>query len=353
MTVQNPPLYLQSEAHPAEDFRRFFTALFGDRAGVLTSTDLAVTEKSGTPDMSVDVAAGSVIVAGSSDTYQGHYFAENRGTTNVTITAADGTNSRYDLIVVRIQDSGHDGGSTDTVSIEVVTGTAAATPLFPTVPASSFVLATVLVPNGASTITNSDITDIRDGNDSDGTTTLENEGFAAPIGARVVCTSATRPSTPIVGMAVYETDTGESRRWDGSTWDFTDRDQDGSWISYTPTLTNIAGTATAEYCRQGEDQVTVRVHVAHTGAGTAGTLFISLPLAAHSTWRNKYTGVPIFADDGTSTQYLGFLKIESGGTTVTFWSADSAGANALWTNAAPVTWASGDTFDFTFTYRAA
>lgn len=349
MTAQQPPLYLQSEAHPAEDFRRLLSHLFVERAGVVASTHLAVTQK-GTPDMSVDVAAGAAIIAGDEATYQGHYFGENRGTTNVTISAADPTNSRYDLIVARVRDSGYSGG-TDTWAIEAVTGTAAATPLFPTVPDNSLVLATVLVPNGASTITNSDITDIRDGSDSDGTTTLENEGLAAVIGAQVVCTSATRPSSPVVGMTIYETDTGETRRYDGSSWDFISRDQDGSWISYTPTLTNIAGTPTAEYCRQGEDQVTVRVHVAHTGGGTAGTLFVSLPLTAHSTWRNKYTGVPIFADDGTSTQYLGFLKIESGGTTVTFWSADSAGANALWTNAAPVTWASGDTFDFTFTYR--
>ena len=66
MTAQNPPLYLQAGLHPAEDFRRLVTKLFAARGGVLGPTELLVSERSGTANMSVDVAGGSVI-AGSAD----------------------------------------------------------------------------------------------------------------------------------------------------------------------------------------------------------------------------------------------------------------------------------------------
>lgn len=34
----------------------------------------------------------------------------------------------------------------------------------------------------------------------------------------IVCTSGTRPSSPVAGMTIYETDTDLYRRWNGSAW---------------------------------------------------------------------------------------------------------------------------------------
>lgn len=34
----------------------------------------------------------------------------------------------------------------------------------------------------------------------------------------IVCTSGTRPSSPVTGMTIYESDTDTYRRWNGSTW---------------------------------------------------------------------------------------------------------------------------------------
>ena len=266
MTAQNPALYIQGANHPAEDFRHLITTGFGGREGVVRG-GLAVTERSGTANMSVDVAEGTVAIAGTETTYQGLYLCHNRGVANLAISASDPTNDRYDLILAQVEDAQY-SGATNAWKLSVVTGTPAASPLFPTVPDNAFVLATVLVPAAASAIVNADITDIRDGSDTDGTTTLTNRGFAANPGV-VVCTSSTRPSSPYVGMEIFETNTDRLFLWDGADWsllagpspfaivrrtsdqtipanvetnvsfDTDDRDSDSFWVAGDPTVLTI------------------------------------------------------------------------------------------------------------------
>ena len=109
-----------------------------DRTGVISGA--AVTAQ-GTPDMTVAVAGGVVVVAGTRATIVA---------ANVTITAASATNPRFDLIV-----------SSDAGALSATAGTAAAEPVFPSIPASSVVLATVYVPANDTTIQTNQITDKR------------------------------------------------------------------------------------------------------------------------------------------------------------------------------------------------
>ena len=165
MTVQNPAIFLQAGSHPAEDVRRYFAGVSANAEGVLmvassATSSLEVTEKSGTPDMSVDVAEGSCLIAGTEGTYQGTYFCENRGTSNLAISAADATNERYDLIVAKVEDSDY-SGATDAWSLAVVTGTPAASPADPSVPDNSITLARVSVPALDTSIEDAQITDLR------------------------------------------------------------------------------------------------------------------------------------------------------------------------------------------------
>lgn len=95
----------------------------------------------GVPDLTLAVAAGTVAVAGVT-------AAVAAG--NVTITTAHATNPRFDLVVVN---------SSGTKS--VTAGTAAATPVFPTIPASSVVLAAVYVPANDTAIGSTQIVDKR------------------------------------------------------------------------------------------------------------------------------------------------------------------------------------------------
>jgi hypothetical protein len=108
------------------------------RTGVVSGC--AVTAQ-GVPDMTLAVAAGTVIF--------GTAFASVTAG-NVTVSAADATNPRFDLVVV------------DTTGAKsVVAGIAAASPAFPTIPANRVVLAAVYVPAADTAIAANQIVDKR------------------------------------------------------------------------------------------------------------------------------------------------------------------------------------------------
>ena len=210
MTERNPSIFIQGGSHPAEDVRRMFSALLGGATtganGVCESGDLAVSEKSGTPDMSVDVAEGACWIAGDEATYQGSYFCENRGVTNLSISAADATNARKDLIVAKVEDSAY-SGATDAWSLAVVTGTPAASPSEPAVPSNAIVLALVDVATLASSIVDANITDRR----------VTQQNGRAPKGY-VVTLASDLPSSPTEGDMAYVTDNDSLLVYSGSEW---------------------------------------------------------------------------------------------------------------------------------------
>jgi hypothetical protein len=100
----------------------------------------AVTAQS-TPDMTVAVASGVVVVAGTRATV---------GSGSVTLTTADGSHPRFDLITV------NNAGTK-----AVTAGTAAAEPVFPAIPANSIVLVSIYVPASDTSIESAQITDKR------------------------------------------------------------------------------------------------------------------------------------------------------------------------------------------------
>ena len=109
--------------------------------GVGVVTDCAVTAQ-GSPDMTVAIAAGIVRIA------SGALVTVTSG--NGTITAADGTNPRIDLV-----------SANDTGTKTVTAGTAAANPKAPALPAGNIALAMVYVPANDTTIAANQITDKR------------------------------------------------------------------------------------------------------------------------------------------------------------------------------------------------
>ncbi len=125
--------------------------------------DFAVTERGAGANFTVDVAAGHVIVEGDDETEQGNYYARSTATENVTISAAPGSGTRYDIVVAQINDptaGGAGGGVADTMTVEVVTGTVDAG--VPATPDSAVKLAEVgPITNATSSITDSIITDTR------------------------------------------------------------------------------------------------------------------------------------------------------------------------------------------------
>lgn len=230
MPVRATPSFLQAGSHPAEETRLMVNALAGggtgsfaqplsggsitarDSAhGIINESDLAVTQN-GTPNMSVNVAAGSCFIRGMSSAVQGAYHLVNDGTLNVTISAADATNARRDLIIAVVRDAAYSGASND-ARIIVVTGTPAASPSDPSLASfpNALVLARVAVAAGATTITNANITDLRQ--------------FALVNGTLPIATSTTirdiRLASPTDGQGMYlNTNTTTEGPWfyNGTSW---------------------------------------------------------------------------------------------------------------------------------------
>jgi hypothetical protein len=118
------------------DFEVLLDGIRGD--GVVSGC--AVTAQ-GTPDMTVAVADGSVTVAGTPATVTAG---------NVTISPSNATLPRFDLVTVAL-------GGVKTV----IQGTAARNPVYPPLPATSVLLAVVLVPALSTTVTAARIVDKR------------------------------------------------------------------------------------------------------------------------------------------------------------------------------------------------
>lgn len=201
---------LAAVSQAPEPFRRMLETAYGYRPGIAQAGDWAVTQN-GTPNMTVNVAAGRGLVDGSESSSQGMYFCQSLTTTNLAIATANATNPRRDLVVARIKDNEYATGPTSAFSLEVITGTAAASPSDPTVPANCLVVARVAVAALASTIVNANITDLR--SSSTGQQRL------TALGGVQVCTSTTRPTVGLSeGAVAYETDTDRVITYNGSAW---------------------------------------------------------------------------------------------------------------------------------------
>lgn len=169
MAVTNPPAYLDTSSYSAQYDRRWLgydfletsdgVALTTGRGGVVNSGDLTVTQN-GTPNMSVNVAAGTCYIRGTAVSNQGIYRCVAGSTTNLAISAAHATLARWDLVVGRVYDNTHDGSGQNAWALEIVAGTAASSPAEPALPTSAFKLARVTVPAAATTIVTSNIANV-------------------------------------------------------------------------------------------------------------------------------------------------------------------------------------------------
>jgi hypothetical protein len=125
------------QAEPdAQDLR-----IITDAAGLTGVVSGCAVTAQGTPDMTVAVAAGTIISGGT-------LRVVSAG--NVTITAADATNPRFDLVVIDASGAKQRRG-----------GTAASNPVFPTPTAGDAVLAAVYVPANDTAINSTQIVDKR------------------------------------------------------------------------------------------------------------------------------------------------------------------------------------------------
>lgn len=172
MAFDNPPYVMDGTDIDGEVIRRAIGTLIPGGAfaggGVVTPGDLMVTQQA-TPNMSVQIGTGEIWVPGTAGATQGPYYSRNHATVTVPIAASNPGNPRVDTIIVQVEDSTYAGGS-DLIQPAVVLGTPTGGVTVPptteaqaaidgagTVPASSYILAYVLVPASASSIVTADI----------------------------------------------------------------------------------------------------------------------------------------------------------------------------------------------------
>lgn len=158
MAIRTPPSWLQNGSHPAENDRLGTQALWAT-TGIINSASLAVTQNSPT-GLSVLVASGWAAIVGTTQSNMGTYTVYNDATTVLSITTANPTNPRIDLVCATVRDAYYTGAYNDVI-LQVVAGTPAGSPVAPALPANSISLATVAVGAGATAITTANITDTR------------------------------------------------------------------------------------------------------------------------------------------------------------------------------------------------
>jgi hypothetical protein len=158
MTLRTPPSWLQNGSHPAENDRLSTQALYAT-TGIIGSSSLAVTQNS-PAGMSVRVASGWAAVIGTTQANMGAYTVFNDAQDVLTITTANPTNPRIDLVCATVRDAYYTGAFNDVI-LQVVAGTPAGSPVAPTLPANSISLATIAVGAAVTSIVTANITDTR------------------------------------------------------------------------------------------------------------------------------------------------------------------------------------------------
>jgi len=158
MALRTPPSWLQNGSHPAENDRLTTQAIW-KTTGIINAADLAVTANSPV-GMSVVVASGWAAIVGTYQANMGTYMVYNDAATTLTVTAANPSNPRIDIVVATVNDAYYTG-SLNSVVFQVVAGTPAGSPVAPSTPTNSILLATLAVGAGVTTITSANITDNR------------------------------------------------------------------------------------------------------------------------------------------------------------------------------------------------
>ena len=205
VVLTEPPLWMQLGTYPARIDRALADATLATEGRLW---GLAVSQRGAGANLSVDVSGGAAAIIGDDQTFQGKYVAVSRGTTNVPTNPppTSASQRRIDLLVMSIVDTqAGAAGSTSQGVLRWVMGTATTgTPTAPALPGSAVELARVTLNYGDTSILNAAIDSVT------------NRLMAVPRNAPIICTSITRPTAPIGGTLIFETDTLTLRCWDGS-----------------------------------------------------------------------------------------------------------------------------------------
>lgn len=283
-------------------------------AGVRPGSGLDVTVAGTT----ITVTAGTAVVQGASSTTQGPYLAWLDASATLTLTAADGTNPRSDLVYLRVRDTDSDGTGARDCSPQYIAGTPGASPVTPTIPAgtSGIVLAVISVPQSGG---------------GSPTVSYASRGLSVAAGAiQPVQSGLLAASGLYVGQYRHNLVTGFLEQWNGSAWMpyaqtlWARRTSDGAGLASSTTYTadgvlTVPLAAGATYLWDGFVAYTtlaaagINMRWSYSGtagsgssytpgavSGSAGTTTDIAPVRSGAA--NYGTGQAILGGNGTSSQ---------------------------------------------------
>lgn len=172
MAETNPPGWLQNAGttHTAAQLRSYLGVFAGAASSALSlvaaggvnaflGNSLKVTQ-TGSPSMAVIIKSGLAVIPGTESGTQGTYIVMNDADLTVAVTSNGSGLPRVDSVFFKVQDTQY-SGAVNSSSIVVVAGTPAGSPVAPAAPANSIRLYNIAVANGAVSILNSNLTDVR------------------------------------------------------------------------------------------------------------------------------------------------------------------------------------------------
>jgi hypothetical protein len=176
------------------------------RSGIRAATgDPGRVQATATVSGKVTVAPFQGVIQGTRATAAGAYLVTlgQEKTLDVLGThPADSANPRNDLVIARQRDEQY-GDATTAMTVELVKGTAAATPTDPTVTGDHIPLARIRIPKNATSVANTNIEDLR-------------PWTTAAGGILRVWGAANRPTYPYTGMYIHRWDTNHLEWYDSS-----------------------------------------------------------------------------------------------------------------------------------------
>jgi hypothetical protein len=343
------PLWLPSISYDEGELRKMDSALImadgtalGSRPGIRPGDPGLAVTLSGT---TVNVSAGTATLYRSG---QGVYRAQMAATSPGTLTAANATFARIDLVYLRVWDTAVDSSGLRKADTVYLAGTASASPVAPTPGATEIYipLATINVPNT--------------GGGGTGSATVSSavrQITVAPGGILPVSLAADIAASGLyTGQARYNTSRLVPEYWNGSAWV-----AQGDWSSHTPTWTASSsnpslgnGTITTRWARVGRTIHWVGSLVCgSTTTGGSGFWSMSLPVTAASSGLTTQ-GVADYVNVADN-EYLGVCAINSAGTTAVFsvkTATGSASAGNV-SNTVPVATSANTRLHWSVTYEAA
>ncbi len=250
------------------------------RSGIKPATgDPGRVQATATVSGKVTVSPFQGVIQGTRATATGAYLVtlDQQKTIDVLGTYPASTlNPRQDLIVARQRDVQY-GDATTAMTVELVKGTEAASPVDPAVTGDYFPLARIKVPKSATSVANANIEDLR-------------PWTTAAGGILRVRGEAGRPTYPYTGMYIHRWDTNHLEWYDGTNWRAVN--DDTGWVGL-PLLANwtVYNGETPAVRRVGASVHLRGAIITSVAISVSGTVVITVPAGFRPEVRHHWYAV--------------------------------------------------------------